>query len=277
MNDNEPQVQDYEKTISVGELAKQGTNIGTENFKDFSFRATDKDIDGDNRDVTFEIVSPLGAPFDVINKDNPENSALLQVGKDGLDFETTPQWTLNIRAINKQGKPVQFKDFTVLVTVEDENEPPEWEDNQIRMTEGDKKGAMPSSHPHAIDRDFGGSQTVTYDIITDPENYFDIDRQTGRLTYRSDEPLDRECIACNWHSGTYPLTLSACDELKLCNTKTFDIFITDVNDEGPRLEIDGQDTSVCNVLDDSYVIVNGKREVKFNFKGLMGVKYFQCF
>ena len=260
VNDNEPQVVDYEQRISVGELTPAGTDIGTDNFGgQYSFKAMDNDVDKDNRKVTFEITSPSTSPFEIINQDNPENSALLQIGGEMLDFETRPKWTLEVRAINNDGKPVKSQTFTVTIDVLDENEPPVWDDNTIVYNEHALKGAQPlSGQPHARDLDFGGTQKVTYTITKDQEDFFDINRDSGYITYKSEVPLDRECPSCNWAAGTYPLEIKACDPDNLCAVKVHNIFINDVNDEGPRIDLD---EAVCNVLEDSYVLIKGKREV----------------
>ena len=258
VNDNEPQVVEYERSISVGELTPAGTNIGTEKFgKKFSFRAEDKDIDPDNNEVKFEIVSPSTSPFDIVNLDG--NSAYLLIGEQ-LDFETRPKWNLEIRAYNYKGTPSKEQSFTVLINVEDENEPPIWDDIQVVFDEGQLAGATPTNglQPHAIDLDFDRSQKVTYIITKDPEEFFRIDSNTGYITYKNDIPLDRECESCDHVAGTYPLDIKACDTMGSCATKTHHIFINDKDDEGPRLDLDEQ---VCNELDEGYVLFKGNRDV----------------
>ena len=261
-NDNEPQVVDYERQITVGELAPAGEKLGTEAYGgDYSFRAVDKDVEPENREVTFRIVSPADSPFEIINQDNPENSALLQITNERLDFETRPEWILNIRAENAKAEEVKYQSFTMKITVRDENEPPIWDTDEVRFVEGDVNGAGPQGnvHPHARDLDFGGIQKIFYRKVNDPEDLFTLSRDTGRIKYSGAEPLNRECNSCDWKAGTYPLVLEACDEAGACQQQEIPIHITDKDDEGPRIDID---EAVCNVLDESYVLVKGERKVR---------------
>jgi hypothetical protein len=258
VNDNPPQVTDYVRAISVPELTAVGENIGTEKFgKKFSFRAEDKDIDPDNNEVKFEIVSPSTSSFDIINLDG--NTAYLQIAE-MLDYETRPKWDLDIRAYNPKGNPPKEENFNVVINVEDENEPPIWDDNFIEFEEGQVAGQGPTNgvQPHARDLDFEGSQKVTYSIIKDPMEFFSIDSKTGYITYKNDIPLDRECDFCDYTAGTYPLDIKACDPMDECATKTHHIFIKDKDDEGPRIDLDEQ---VCNELDEGYVQVKGSRDL----------------
>ena len=149
------------------------------------------------------------------------------------------------------------------VNILDENEPPIWDSEvQIVFQEGDMAETSPKSgQPKARDPDFGGSQKISYYVEDDPEHFFAIDKETGFIKYVNSEPLDRECDSCDWRSGTYNLTLKACDTENACSTHVYPIKIIDVNDEGPRLGV--EDRYVCNVLDQNYVIIDGKRKVDF--------------
>ncbi|CAG5106170.1 Oidioi.mRNA.OKI2018_I69.chr1.g2721.t1.cds [Oikopleura dioica] len=262
VNDNPPRIVDYEKVIKVGELKPVGSAIGTENFGGkYSFRATDADVDPENNRVTFRLKSE-SSPFEIVNKD--DNTAFLQIAKPGLDFETQKRWTIEVVAENEdaadRGKDANF---AITIDVLDENEPPIWDDTNIIFKEGDTNGAKSlRDNPRAKDLDFGGKSPVTYRITKDPLGFFDVDRNSGTLTYVHAAPLDRECEspACNYRNGTYALELEACDDENLCAKKTHYIFIEDINDEGPRIEYN---EPVCNILDSgSYVVIKGSTDLK---------------
>jgi len=261
VNDNTPKIVDYEKTIKVGELKPVGSAIGTENFGGaYSFKATDADVDPENNQVTFRLKS-ASSPFEIVNK--LDNTALLQIAKPGLDFETQERWNIEIVAENSKASSSSTKvaSFAVTIDVVDENEPPIWQDTNIIFKEGDVAGARSQrDNPRAKDLDFGGRSPVTYRITKDSQGFFDVDRSSGSLTYVHTTPLDRECDSCNYNNGTYALELEACDDEGLCAKKIHHIFIEDINDEGPRVEIN---EPVCNMLaQNSYVVIKGKTDLK---------------
>ena len=107
VNDNDPKVVDFDKKISVGELAKPGTKLGTKNYGgQYSFKAEDKDVDKANNEVTFKINNPQNHPFEIIN--TADNKAILQIGSGEkhklLDFETRNEWSLEVQAVNEKEK-----------------------------------------------------------------------------------------------------------------------------------------------------------------------------
>ena len=107
INDNDPKVVDYEKKISVGELAKPGSKLGTDKYGgQYSFKAEDRDVDRANNEVTFKINTPREHPFEIIN--TADNKAILQIGAGKkhklLDFETQNEWRLEVQAENEKEK-----------------------------------------------------------------------------------------------------------------------------------------------------------------------------
>ena len=120
-----------------------------------------------------------------MNKD--DNTAFLQIAKPGLDFETQKRWNIEVVAENKDAvssTSSKAASFAVTIDVLDENEPPIWDDTNIIFKEGDTNGAKSQrDNPHAKDLDFGGKSPVTYRITKDPLGFFDVDRNSGTLTY----------------------------------------------------------------------------------------------
>ena len=86
--------------------------------------------------MTFRLKS-ASSPFEIVNK--LDNTALLQIAKPGLDFETQKRWNIEIVAENRDASSQsnQVASFVVRIDVIDENEPPEWEDTNIIFKEGD--------------------------------------------------------------------------------------------------------------------------------------------
>ena len=142
-----------------------------------------KDVDPENNRVTFRLKS-ASSPFEIVNK--LDNTALLQIANPGLDFETQKRWNIEIVAENRDASSQsnQVASFAVTIDVVDENEPPIWKDTNIIFKEGDVAGARSQrDNPRAEDLDFGGRSPVTYRITKDPQGFFDVDRNSGSLTY----------------------------------------------------------------------------------------------
>ena len=64
---------------------------------------------------------------------------------EGEDYETKKEYTLTVRAFNKQAdqKPLSMEETCeIVVTVNDVNEPPKWSDNVPEFMEGHKEGTL---------------------------------------------------------------------------------------------------------------------------------------
>ena len=71
-----------------------------------------------------------------------DNTAILKLEK-GLDFETRDSYSLKVKAFNSiapTNKVQTAKEFTVNIQVEDENEPPLWQNKDVEFAEGQEQG-----------------------------------------------------------------------------------------------------------------------------------------
>ena len=81
-----------------------------------------------------------------------------------LDYETKKEYTLVVRAFNKQAdqKPLSMEETCeIVVTVNDVNEPPKWSDNVPEFMEGHKEGTL-IDKSNLLDPDFSNSEILWY-------------------------------------------------------------------------------------------------------------------
>ncbi|XP_078489466.1 cadherin isoform X1 [Ciona intestinalis] len=232
-NDNKPVFQNTPYNAKKGELLPLRSTV-------FTVSATDKDIDLENKGVSFEIVAG-----------NDDNTFIVQSYPRGagassgdiilnkpLDYENGPkQYTLLIKGFNAQASNSDVQQFqtteTVIVNVLDENEPPVFINQPYAGNIVENDVAKPNiAFVRAQDYDFGGNQTVTYGMVS-TEGWFTI-ATDGAIS--SVGPVDREHPSVNQTNSVYTLVVSAIDNYRVKATATANVAITigDKNDNAPE-------------------------------------------
>jgi hypothetical protein len=255
LNDNKPIIEyngspTNKITDTISELAAGGTQV-------FELGYSDRDVDETNSKVAFRVDDP-NAPFYF----TPDGKMFVknddaEIVAEKLDYETrqSKKWVFTVTAENPGSNPLSAKaqqshTVTVELDILDEDEPPIWDGRTIVLREGDQPGTKPNVQPHATDPDFGSRDTdsIVYSITADgdPDGYFDLDSKRGHITLMKE--LDRESPGANWRTGTYDLTMRACDPQNNCAEYVHSISIIDVNDNGPVFYPDDVGPQICNRL-----------------------------
>ncbi|XP_030068673.1 cadherin-22 [Microcaecilia unicolor] len=228
VNDNPPRFPQKMYQFSIEESAPVGTIIGRVKAEDWD--------QGENTDMTYQIKDEEDLGNFKVTTDGNTQEAIIIIQKP-LDFEAKNIHTVVVEALNKFVDPRfvdlgTFRDQTiVMVTVEDVDEPPEFQPpwNMMEVQEdihvGSVIGVITALDPDAA------HIPVRYSIdhTTDQESIFAIDANTGALTIG--KALDRE--TAGWHNLTV-LAMEADNELKVSRA-SLSIRILDVNDNPPEL------------------------------------------
>uniref|UniRef100_A0A3P9HGQ2 Cadherin-1 n=1 Tax=Oryzias latipes TaxID=8090 RepID=A0A3P9HGQ2_ORYLA len=160
----------------------------------------------------------------------------------GLDFEKIRKHTLTVIVENDIpfATPLVTSTATVVVTVKDVNEPPIFKEKEMTVQK-------PEEFPvdsvimacEAEDPDFARENTVKFKIIDDPENWLQVDEDSGLVKVKS--LMDRE--SPNVKENKYTVLLSAYDDVPATGTGTLIIILEDVNDNPPAIV--EQETQIC--------------------------------
>ncbi|XP_008427220.1 B-cadherin-like [Poecilia reticulata] len=165
----------------------------------------------------------------------------------GLDFERTSKHTLLVTVENEApfAPSVQLATFTatVVVTVEDVNEPPifESEEKHVSKSENLAVNSLVVQYT-ASDPDTGRKQKVMYKILNDPAGWFDIDKDTGMIKVKTE--MDRESSFVKDEKYTALIGAYDDDQIPATGTGTLIIKLEDVNDNAPVVE--DRSFQVCN-------------------------------
>lgn len=231
-NDNPPEFRNVPYETEVLEDAKPGTTV----FSDIL--VTDRDTVGDNL-----IVNCIPQPQ---NPDACEKFAIetLESGQDRLTASVVLKGRLDynermIYQILLEATDGMFNATAGLeIHVKDvQNSPPVFQGSLAAVINEDSKIGTLVMTIHARDGDRGQPRKIVYELVTNPMDYFLLDRQTGEL--RTAKPLDKEALPDD--TGLIILTVKARelidgvpgnDNLTTATTQA-SITIRDVNDSPP--------------------------------------------
>ena len=206
-------------TRSIPENTEVGQDIGD------PVTANDPDA-GDT--LTYTLDSAGAASFDI-----DTSSGQLQT-KAGLDFETTPSYTVTVsvrdsKDDNGNTDTATDDEITVTIAVTNVNEPPEFPSTETgarSVAENTAAGENIGSPVTATDPD---ADTLTYSLDSAGAASFDIDTSTGQLKTKA---------ALNYETkSSYSVTVTATDTSNATETIAVTITVTDVN-EAPKVNGD---------------------------------------
>ncbi|XP_007563454.1 cadherin-3 [Poecilia formosa] len=145
-------------------------------------------------------------------------------------------WDVDFTDEQIGGMRVQPNTTTVVIEVEDVNDPPNF---VVTVKEANLKEDAPIGtwveKVTAVDRDATASSDFIYKVGHDPGGWMNIDPQTGNITTR--KMVDRE--SDHVVNGVYTVILHAVDkgEPPMTGTATLQIHVIDVNDNVPELKV----------------------------------------
>ncbi len=184
-------------------------------------------------DLVFKITSNSSMLFEM---DDSSGSLFLASGQ-SLDFETSEIHTIEVNA--SDGK--LDASATITINVTDINEVPEIVDQQFSTEENIDETTIIGT-VDASDIDAGSS--LTFSIVTNDNDLFEIDGTSGNVSLISGQNLDFET------SATHSLVVGISDG-NLTSTADVNISVTNIN-EPPA--ITDQMFTVSEDIDDTYVI-----------------------
>lgn len=200
------------QSFEVEEGALPGTEIGI-------VTATDPDA-GAAGQFTFSItLGNTGSAFEI----DPATGRITVAAGANIDYETTPQYNLTIRATD-QGDPPRFSSRILPVTVKNRNEAPLIEPQSFTLAEnspqGFEVGTVAVFDPDSAD-------VHTFEVLGGTATgIFAVDAATGKITVHNSAALDFETV------GPLNLIVQVTDSgtPSLSATGTITFVLTDVND-----------------------------------------------
>lgn len=163
----------------------------------------------------------------------------------GLDFETAATHTLLVTVENEVpfAVPLPTSTATVIVTVQDVNEPPIFEP-EVKLVSKPENLPLNSEvvQYKAYDPDRARNQKVMYKIVSDPAGWLNVDKETGLITVKSE--MDRESSFVIDNIYTALIGAYDNDEVPATGTGTVQIQLEDVNDNAPIIK--EREIKVCN-------------------------------
>ncbi|XP_052063814.1 protocadherin Fat 4-like isoform X2 [Mytilus californianus] len=217
-NDNNPQFDSGQNSVSVSENSSIGAHVTT-------ILANDAD-DGKNADITFDLVSN-GGPFRI----NQTAGEITVTGK--LDRESSESHRVIIYA-RDNGKQIRSSSMSVTITVLDANDnPPVFTIDEIEVEfEENKNCSNRISTISATDADKSGSinSQITYSLLSGNGMHHFILDPSGIL--KCNKTLNYE------EQSSYQITVKAQDNGSppLSSTQSVIINLRDVNDNVPIFE-----------------------------------------
>ncbi|XP_027862175.1 B-cadherin-like isoform X16 [Xiphophorus couchianus] len=195
------------------------------------------------------------AKFSIIDGD-PGNLFTVETGTNkqegiistakGLDFERTSKHTLLVTVENEApfAVPLVTSTATVVVTVEDVNEPPIFDPKEKHVSKREDLAENSTVVRYtATDPDVGRKQKVMYKILDDPAGWLVIDKGTGEIKVRNQ--MDREDNAVKENKYTALIGgYDDDDQIPATGTGTLIITLEDVNDNPPS--VDDRLVKMCN-------------------------------
>ncbi|XP_023183631.1 B-cadherin-like [Xiphophorus maculatus] len=195
------------------------------------------------------------AKFSIIDGD-PGNLFTVETGTNkqegiistakSLDFERTSKHTLLVTVENEApfAVPLVTSTATVVVTVEDVNEPPIFDPKEKHVSKREDLAVNSTVVRYtATDPDVGRKQKVMYKILDDPAGWLVIDKGTGEIKVRNQ--MDREDNAVKENKYTALIGgYDDDDQIPATGTGTLIITLEDVNDNPPS--VDDRLVKMCN-------------------------------
>uniref|UniRef100_A0A3P9PYM8 Cadherin-1 n=1 Tax=Poecilia reticulata TaxID=8081 RepID=A0A3P9PYM8_POERE len=156
----------------------------------------------------------------------------------GLDFEKASKHTLLVTVENEASfiasVSLVISTATVVVTVEDVNEPPIFESEEKHVSQSEALAVnSPVAQYTASDPDTGRKQRVMYKVIKDPAKWLNVDEETGIITVKSQ--MDRESPLVTEEKYTALIGAYDDDQIPATGTGTLIIKLEDVNDNPPSI------------------------------------------
>ncbi|XP_032051785.1 cadherin-1-like [Aythya fuligula] len=197
-NDNKPV---FTKQVFVGyieENAKPGTSVMTVNATD-----ADDTVAADNGIVSYSIVSQEPArPHPQMFTINPQKGVISVLGT-GLDRETTPNYTLIVRATDQEGKGLSTTATAVIKVTDANDNIPIFDPTMYEGTVPENEVGLEVARLHVTDQDMPGSpawqavyriksgdQDGAFSIATDPNTNDGILRTAKGLDYETRNRYD---------------------------------------------------------------------------------------
>lgn len=207
-NNDQPTISPTSYTFNVNENAALDTTVGS------SLPGQDEDL---GQELSYRIVSGNEAGHFRMNSCDGQ----LSVDQDKvLNHEATPQYTFSVR-VEDNGTPAKHVMATVVVNINDLNEPPVFVSQSFRI---DEHAAVGTTTTPAIvtanDQDAG--QSLLWSITRNDDDVFAIASTTGRLTLRADL-LNYEI------KSEYNIEVTVTDG-SLKDVKNFVIHVNNIND-----------------------------------------------
>ncbi|XP_055585161.1 cadherin-87A [Uranotaenia lowii] len=231
-NDNPPEFRNVPYETEVLENAKPGTTVFG------AILVTDKDTVGENLDITC-IPQPLNPDacdkFSIEVTESSQDRLTAAVVLNGhLDYNERMIYQILLEASDgmfnaSAGLEIHVKDV--------QNAAPVFQGSLAAVINEDSPIGTLVMTIHARDGDRGQPRKIVYELVTNPMDYFLLDRLTGEL--RTAKPLDKEALPDD--TGLIILTVKARelidgvpgnDELTVASTQA-SITIRDVNDSPP--------------------------------------------
>ncbi|XP_046568675.1 LOW QUALITY PROTEIN: cadherin EGF LAG seven-pass G-type receptor 2-like [Haliotis rubra] len=222
INDNYPV---FSATTYRGSVMEQQVNPSV-----LTVSATDRDI-GNHSRITYSLNSLHSGHSSHFFINSSTGTILLNTT---VDREEDPTITLYVLAVDG-GTPAFTSTATVIIDVEDVNEPPQWMTTaNVSIAEGLPVGVHVATIA-AVDEDFGIGGTVLYRITdisagngSPSSGVFVVNAVTGEV--RTTRVLD-----CDLGIRSYTITFNATDGLGMTASHNFmlTVTLTDVNDNSP--------------------------------------------
>ncbi|XP_023183629.1 B-cadherin-like [Xiphophorus maculatus] len=194
------------------------------------------------------------AKFSIIDGD-PGNLFTVETGTNkqegiittvkGLDFEKTSKHTLLVTVENEApfAVPLVTSTATVVVTVEDINEPPIFELIEKHVSKSEDLAVNSTVVRYtATDPDVGRKQKVMYKVIKDQGDWLNVDKETGIITVKTQ--MNRESPLVTEEKYTALIGAYDDDQIPATGTGTLIIKLEDVNDNAPTIV--ERDFEMCN-------------------------------
>ena len=195
-------------TFTLNENSPNGTAVGTVTF-------TDPDA---GQAHTFAITAGNTAGAFAID---PATGAITVANSAGLDFETTPSFSLTVQ-VTDNGSPVLSGTATVTINLTDISEPPVINPATFTVAENSPNGTAVGTVTFT-DSDAG--QTHLFSILGgNTGGAFAIDPSTGAITVANSAALDFET------TPAFSLTVQVTDSGSQSGTATITINVSDVNE-----------------------------------------------
>ena len=210
--DNGPDAPTFVSTgpFMLAENSPDGTAVGT-------VSATDPDP---GQTVSYAIAGGNTSGAFAID---PTTGQITVANSAAIDYETNPVFALSVTATD-DGAPALSSNATVIVFIDDGNDPPQISDQTFALDENSPNGTV-AAMVKASDPDAG--QTLTYSIVAGNDTgAFTIDSTTGWITVANRALLDYETTT------SFALTIQVTDSasLPLSSTALATINLNDVNE-----------------------------------------------